>query len=55
MWIGDSYCYMALVRLEVELSTSELPLAWMGVVLIGGCSFSAYGLVPKSRNSRSVN
>ena len=42
MWIGDSYYHMALVRPDLELSTSELSLTWMGVVLIGGCSFWAY-------------
>ena len=52
MWIGDSYFPMALVRLDVELSTSELPLTWMGVVLIGGCSFSAYHTNKKEVNAK---
>ena len=41
MWIGDSYVNIALVRFVVELSTSELPLKWMIVVLIGDCRSSA--------------
>ena len=41
MWIGDSYTNIALVRFAVELSTSELPLKWMIVVLIGDCRSSA--------------
>ena len=41
MWIGDSYTNIALVRFLLELSTSELPLKWMIVVLIGDCRSSA--------------
>ena len=41
MRIGDSYTNIALVRFLFELSTSELPLKWMIVVLIGDCRSSA--------------
>ena len=41
MWIGNSCLFIAFVRFLFELSTSELPLKWMIVVLIGDCSSSA--------------